>query len=52
MCCWIRLDGLEKEVPPFRTFLNTVVSIVDIRQELLDEKKVEVEKDRLKKNSR
>jgi hypothetical protein len=38
-------------VPPFRTFLNTVVSIVDIRQELLDENK-EVEKGRLRKNSR
>jgi hypothetical protein len=50
MCCWIRLDGPEK-VPPFRTFLNTVVSIVDIRQELLAEKK-EVDKGRLKKNSR
>jgi hypothetical protein len=39
-------------VPPFRTFLNTVVSIVDIRQEVLAENKVEVDKGRLKKNSR
>jgi hypothetical protein len=52
MCCWIRLDGPEKEVPPFRTFLNTVVSIVDIRQELLAENNVEVDKGRLRKNSR
>jgi hypothetical protein len=51
MCCWIRLDGPEKKVPPFRTFLNTVVSIVDIKEELLDEKR-EVEKGRQRKNSR
>jgi hypothetical protein len=39
-------------VPPFRTFLNTVVSIVDIRQEVLAENKAEVDQGRLKKNSR